>query len=102
MRSWFEWWAIANLATEDEWRRWTDEVGFNDSQARDFTSHALPSFRRLYRLAQLVYPGAAALRALRLATEIQYNNKRGARAGYRALRAGLWHFGLLTATVPQL
>jgi cyclopropane fatty-acyl-phospholipid synthase-like methyltransferase len=101
MQQWFAWWAIANLASAGEWEQWSREAGFVDVHGEDISLHVIPSFRRLYRIALLVYPGATALRALRLATAIQYDNKRGALAGYRALRKGLWRDGILTATAPR-
>ncbi len=100
MQRWFAWWAIANLGSDADFRRWTAAAGFEETDLSDITPHALPSFRRLYRLARVVYPGATLLRALRLATQIQYDNKRGSLAGYKALHAGLWHQSVLTATAP--
>jgi cyclopropane fatty-acyl-phospholipid synthase-like methyltransferase len=99
LHSWLSGWAIPDLATGDEWREWTQEVGFRDLQLRDITPNVRPSLRRLHGLAMLTWPVASTLHALGLRSETQHGNMRGAFDQYRALRSGLWLYGLLTATV---
>jgi cyclopropane fatty-acyl-phospholipid synthase-like methyltransferase len=100
LRRWLSHWAIANLATSAEFFQWLNESGFTDQHYEDITMPIKPSFDRLYRLAMLVLPVARLLRMVRLATKIQFENKLGSIEGYRALAAGLWHDGLITATRP--
>jgi tocopherol O-methyltransferase len=98
LHSWLSGWAIPDLATAGEFFEWTQALGFQDVQLADITPNVRPSLRRLYRLAMLTWPGAFTLYALRLRSETQHGNTRGALDQYRALQRGLWFYALLTAT----
>ncbi len=101
LHSWLSGWAIPDLATSREFLEWTQALGFQDVQLADITPNVRPSLRRLYRLAMLTWPGAFILHALRLRSETQHGNTRGAFDQYHALQRGLWFYALLTATAVQ-
>ena len=100
LQSWLSGWAIPDVATGDELVAWTRAAGFQDVQLRDVTWHVQPSLRRLYRIAAPLYPGESLLYALGVRSRAQHGNARGARDQYRALRRGLWFYGMLRAKVP--
>lgn len=101
LHSWLSGWAIPDIATAHEWLQWTQAVGFHDVQLLNITPNVRPSLRRLYRLAILTWPVAAILHAVRLRSEAQHANMRGAFEQYHALQRGLWFYALLTATSVQ-
>jgi tocopherol O-methyltransferase len=98
VHSWRSGWAIPDIATEEEWRRWAEEAGFVDVKIEDITTQVRPSLRRLYRLTRLFYPGAALLSHMGMRSETQQGNTRGARDIWRAMERGLWRECILTAT----
>jgi cyclopropane fatty-acyl-phospholipid synthase-like methyltransferase len=100
LHRWLSSWAIPDLATAPDLRRWAQACGFTEIVVRDITASAQPSLRRLYRLAMLTWPGESLLTALRLRSRTQHDNHRGARVQYRALRRGLWSYAMITATAP--
>ncbi len=95
---WLSGWAIPDLATAEEWRRWTRAAGFAEVGLTDITPRVRPSLRRLYLLASLAWPVASVVRAAGLRTATRHGNTRGAREQYRALQRGLWSERILTAT----
>jgi tocopherol O-methyltransferase len=100
LHRWLSGWAIPDLATAGELRGWTEELGYTAIVIRDITDCVRPSLRRLYRLALLTAPGESLLTALRLRSQTQHRNHRGALVQYSALRRGLWSYAMITATVP--
>lgn len=98
LHSWLSGWAIPDLATVPEFHAWAAEAGFADIHYQDVTPRMTPSLRHLYRLSLLCWPLAVLLRSLRLRSATQHGNIRGARDQYRALRQGLWRYGIVTAT----
>lgn len=98
LQSWLSGWVIPDIATRDELVRLATGAGFQRIELTDIAGHVRPSLRRLHRMAALAYPVALVLRRLRLRTDTQHGNVRGARDQYRALRRGLWFEGILTAT----
>ncbi len=97
LHSWLDGWAIPDLATGEEFATWSRDVGLEEVRLTDITSHVRPSLRRLYRLTLLSFPIHAILHALRIRSDVQEGNFRGARDQWRALQSGLWFYGLLTA-----
>lgn len=98
LTSWLFGWAIPDIATAGEHRRWAAASGFGDIELTDITPQVRPSLIRLHRMASLALPAALLLRALRLRSATQHGNLRGAREQFRALTRGLWFDALLTAT----
>lgn len=97
---WLATWAIADLATVEEFSAWASEAGFVDVRELDLTAGARRSLRRLYRLALVCYPAALALRAVRLRSAVEQANLRGARLQWRAHRRGLWSIRAWSARKP--
>lgn len=100
MRSWLSGWAIPDLATGEEFQRWSAEVGFADVELEDCTPRVRRSHRRLHVMAALSYPGESLLNSIGLRSDVQHGNLRAARDQWRAFRRGLWFEGLLSARKP--
>ena len=101
LASWLSGWAIPDLATDGELAAWAGESGFKDWRIEDITPQVRPSLRRLFRMVVLAYPAAITLRTLRLRSATQHGNFVGARDQYRALRRGLWKYGMMTGTKTE-
>jgi len=102
LHSWLDGWAIPDLATEEEFGSWCRQVGFRNVDVTNITPNVRPSLRRLYLLVRFLSPVHMALRALRLRSEVQAGNFRGARDQWRALQQNLWFYGVLSATKPSI
>jgi cyclopropane fatty-acyl-phospholipid synthase-like methyltransferase len=100
LHSWLDGWAIPDLASGTEFIEWARAVGFRDTQLADITPQVRPSLRRLYTLAILFWPLHSALKTLRMRSDVQAGNVRGARDQWRALQRGLWFYGIFTAGKP--
>lgn len=100
LNSWLDGWAIPDLAIGEEFATWSREVGFQNVALRDITVHVRPSLHRLYLLARFFAPVHNVLHALRLRSNVQAGNFRGARDQWRALQRNLWFYGILSATKP--
>lgn len=98
---WLSGWAIPDIETRDELVAALESAGFEQVEVRDLTHGVAPSLRRLYRVSILLYPIAAALRALRLRSSVQHGNVVGALDQWRSLRKKLWFYGLVTAVKPR-
>lgn len=99
-RSWLDGWAVPHLAALDEFARWAGEVGFTDVVAEDRTANFAPSCRHLYRMTMACYPIAAGLHRLGFRNDVQHANVRAARDQWRAMKRGLWLYGIVTARKP--
>jgi tocopherol O-methyltransferase len=98
LHSWLSGWAIPDIATAEEHRRWAAASGFGTVELMDITPQVRRSLARLHRMASLGWPEAVLLRALGLRNATQHGNVRGARDQFRALERGLWFDAILTAT----
>lgn len=100
--SWLSGWAVPDLATGEELLEGCRKAGLLNCRIDDVTENVRPSLRRLYRLALVGYPCALLLRALRLrSARYQRSNPRSALLQYRALRRGLWFYGIASATADE-
>jgi tocopherol O-methyltransferase len=97
LQSWLSGWAIPDLATAEEHQHWATASGFVHLELANITPQVSPSLRRLHRLASVAWPGAVLVHAMRLCSEVQYGNIRGACVQYRALNRALWFDGMFTA-----
>lgn len=87
---WLKGWAVPNLSHKDEFRRYLEELGYKSISFRNVTEHVLPSSRRLYIAAILLY-------LLGLRTKLQMDNIRSAFYQYSILKSGLWVHGIFYA-----
>lgn len=99
-RSWLSGWAVPHLAALEEFGQWAREVGFEDIVVEDRTPNFRPSCRRLHHATMLLYPVAAALRAFHVRSGVQHANVRAARDQWRAMKRGLWVYGIVTGRKP--
>jgi cyclopropane fatty-acyl-phospholipid synthase-like methyltransferase len=100
--SWVTGWAMPDLGTPDEYRQWAKARGFDDIRLDDIEDYVRPSHRHLFRVTMAVYWGESLLHLLRLRSEAQHANTRGARDQWRALQRGLWFEGILSARKPDV
>jgi cyclopropane fatty-acyl-phospholipid synthase-like methyltransferase len=98
--SWLEGWLVPNLSSLPEFAQYAAEVGFVDVEQRDCTASVTRSCRRLYRITMACYPIAASLHLLGARSDVQHGNVRAARDQYRAMRRGLWGYGIVAANKP--
>ena len=99
LHNWLAGWAIPDLATGAEFTAWAKEAGFTHVCLEDITPYVRPSLRHLHWIVILCYPTALFLNKLRLRSDVQHGNTRGAFYQYRALQRGLWFEGIFTASV---
>ena len=100
LHRWLDGWAIDDLATGDEFVDWSVASGFEDVRMRDVTRQALPSMRRLRRLALASYPLALLMRAVGIRSAAQHGNLKAARLAWPAHKRCLWFIGIYSATKP--
>ena len=98
--SWLEGWVVPNLSSLPEFAGYAEEVGFTGVTQRDCTPNVIKSCRRLYRVTMACYPIAAGLHKVGLRSDLQHGNVRAARDQYRAMRKGLWSYGIVAADKP--
>jgi tocopherol O-methyltransferase len=98
--SWLEGWVVPNLSSLPEFAGYAEEVGFTNVTKRDCTPNVIKSCRRLYRVTMGCYPIAAGLHRVGLRSDLQHGNVRAARDQYRAMRKGLWGYGIVAADKP--
>jgi tocopherol O-methyltransferase len=98
--SWLSGWVVPHLSSLPEFAGYAEEVGFVDVTQRDCTPAVINSCRRLYRVTMACFPIAAAMHKLGMRTDLQHGNVRAARDQYRAMRKGLWGYGIVTGNKP--
>jgi tocopherol O-methyltransferase len=90
-------WAVPDLVTPEEFTDAARQVGFAHVRFEDVTTNILPSARRLYRIARMLYPVGVVKRALGLFTDVQLGNRRAVLRQYRVIQRGLAIYGIVTA-----
>lgn len=97
---WLDGWAMPDLDTAEEHANNATAAGFEGVVVRDLTWMTRPSLRRLFLRSCVVWPAHATLHRLGVRTRPQDGNVRASIAQFRALTAGAWFYGVLTATRP--
>ncbi|MBI2675645.1 MAG: methyltransferase domain-containing protein [Candidatus Aenigmarchaeota archaeon] len=90
-------WSVPNLSTVNAFCRSMRKVGFRNVKMTDETLHILPSSRRLYYAS---FPGLLITKlgeVARIRNRIQTANVMAAYYQYKALRKGVWRYGLVSA-----
>ena len=98
--SWLEGWVVPHLSSLPEFAGYAEEVGFTGVTQRDCTPNVERSCRRLYRVTMACYPIAAGMHRVGLRSDLQHGNVRAARDQYRALRKGIWGYGIVAGNKP--
>jgi tocopherol O-methyltransferase len=94
---WRQGWAIPNLTSIDQFKRWTREAGFRRCNFQDITQHVVPSSRRIYLASLMFYPLGLLLHWLRLRTVLQTRGIASGYYQYQARRRGLGIYGIFVA-----
>jgi cyclopropane fatty-acyl-phospholipid synthase-like methyltransferase len=100
LHTWLDGWAIDDLATGEEFADWASESGFVDVRMRDVTREALPSMRRLRRLALASYPPGLLMRMVGIRSAEEHGNLKAARLSWPAHKRYLWFIGIFSASKP--
>lgn len=100
LADWYAGWAIAGLATVEEFCAWTAATGFTDVTVHDLSDAVRPSLRRLHRLASVFLPAATVLRVVGARSAVQHANVRAARRQWQLFQRGLWRHAAVTAVKP--
>jgi cyclopropane fatty-acyl-phospholipid synthase-like methyltransferase len=102
LHKWLDGWAIPDLDTLDEHLRSMSASGFADIQTDDVTAHTHSSLHRLHQITLWSYPLAVLGRALGLRSSVQHGNVLGSMYQYKALKRGLWFYGIISAVTPVI
>jgi cyclopropane fatty-acyl-phospholipid synthase-like methyltransferase len=94
---WQDGWAIPNVPSIDQFRRWLCEAGLRNVRFHDITPHIVPSSQRIYVATLLFYPLGLLLYWVGLRTEIQTRGIASGYYQYQARRRGLGTYGVFLA-----
>ena len=100
MRSWLDGWAIPDVPTAEEFIRWSQEVGFEDTKLEDISRQTERSHRELYEKSVWLEPISAVLTGLGLRSAVEHGNIRAARDQWRAIQKGLCFQAFVSARKP--
>ena len=98
MRGWVEGWCVEALSEVDDMKCNLEKAGFRDITFRDITEHVMPSSKLLHRIA---WPFVLLLHIsgfLSKRMRIRAKNAVAMCYQYRALKRGLWRYGIFSAT----
>jgi cyclopropane fatty-acyl-phospholipid synthase-like methyltransferase len=93
MQRWLDGWIVNSLDTPDDWRRFAAETGFRDIDYRDVTANVLLS-------SKLMYYASFFFIVLHLIDKVKPLGPYPSDAlyhQYRALKRGLWEYGIFYA-----
>ncbi len=97
MNIWLNGWAVPNLASVDEFKKYLKELKFKNIKFKEVKKNIMPSSKRLYYSSIIGYPFGMVFKWLGLRNEIQTNNMIGAYYQHTTLRKGLWTYGIFYA-----
>ena len=97
MSIWLNGWAVPNLSTVSEFKRYLKELNFRNIKYKDIRKNVMPSSKRLYYASIIGYPFGMVLKWLGLRNEMQTNNMISAYYQYITLRKGLCTYGIFYA-----
>jgi cyclopropane fatty-acyl-phospholipid synthase-like methyltransferase len=93
MQRWLDGWIVNSLDTPADWRRFAGEAGFRDIDYRDVTAEVMLSSKIMYYASLVFWPLHLLDRIKPLGpypSDALYHQ-------YRALKKGLWEYGLFYA-----
>lgn len=97
MAKWLRGWCVESLETAADFVRYSREAGFRDPAFVDVTKNVLPSSRRLYALSLPVLWLTALTRFMGPRMHARGLNCVAMNRQYRALKQGLWNYGIISA-----
>lgn len=100
MEGWLRGWCVESLATVEGFVRDLERAGFVEVCLADASRNVLPSSRRLYRYSRPILWLAALLACGGPILRTRARNIQAAHGQYRALVAGLWCYGMVSARKP--
>ncbi|NBC17069.1 MAG: methyltransferase domain-containing protein [Bacteroidetes bacterium] len=100
MQRWLSGWAVDRLPTARAFMVEAQQAGFQNVTVEDASARVMPSARRLFLIAFAAIPYAKAKQWLGRITAWEFGHSRAMHYQYRALRRGLWQYGIVTARKP--
>lgn len=100
MQRWLSGWAVDRLPTTKAFVSKAQQAGFEDVVVQDATVQVLPSARRLFLISFAAIPYAKLKQWLGRITAWEFGHSRAMHYQYRALRRGLWQYGIVMARKP--
>lgn len=97
MGKWLKGWAVPNLVTFDEFKKYLEDLGFRNIKFREITENVMPSSRRLYLASLFTYPIGKLLQWINVRTKIQTENMISAYYQHITIKKGLWGYGIFYA-----
>lgn len=97
MKEWLHGWRVQTLDQASTFETNLREEGFENISFRDITKHVMPSSRRLYWYSWPAIPLSKIAEWIGWRTPDQTANLSSACTQYKALKKGLWHYGIFCA-----
>ncbi|HSI21072.1 MAG TPA: methyltransferase domain-containing protein [Verrucomicrobiae bacterium] len=97
MRKWLDGWKVKDLETPSGIKRALKDAGFKNIQYENVTPQVWRSAVRLYRFSFPAFLVTGIGQLIRLRSGIQTGNVVAAHYQYRAMKKGLWEYGIVTA-----
>lgn len=97
LRAWISQWVVPDLADFESFAEAAKQAGLTGIQIEDATEAIRPSAARLYRTGLWTAPCAALFRLVRFHDAHQHANWLSSLRQYRALQAGAWRYGIVSA-----
>ncbi len=97
LNNWLRGWSVNFLETSRNFKKYLKEAGFEDISYRDITENAMPSITRLYRYSFPAIIFGKIAEFIRIRNKVQTGNVWGAFYQYKAIKKGLWEYGMIYA-----
>lgn len=81
--------ALPNLAHENEFKKYLEEVGFKNIRIYDKAKEVIPSAKKIYRMSIFSYPISLLLEKMHITPKILTKNNLAGIAQYRIIKNGL-------------
>lgn len=97
LETWLKSWAVPNLPTAFQFKKWLWQLGFINVTSEDITPNIMASCERLYRYARALYPVGKVMEKVKLRTPTQTENIIGAINFYKSVVKGQFQYLIFTA-----
>lgn len=94
---WLGGWAVPNLASVDEFRKYLEELNFRNIGFTEITKNVMPSSKRMFATGVLTYLLGKSLELVGIRTRTQTNHIVAIFYQHLTLRRGLWTYGIFDA-----
>lgn len=95
-----EGWAVSDLAGIEQFMEYMKVAGFRNTSFRDITGSVMPSSRRMYIAALVLYPVHLLCRVMCMRGSVQSRNVETAIEQYRLLSSGVFRYCMFVGEKP--